>query len=158
MISRLRGCTRDDSPLRATQNLRPSESQLEVMSNQFATHGLSLPYPSYLKILILGLAMAVILWGLAYKLSLYHHAPHTANVSMAKLCAGPRNTSAQRGLPGVQRQSPTLEYAARHRPATSPKDSGYSFGSRTLDARNSDHGANFDRLVCALRSPPPQVS
>jgi hypothetical protein len=166
MISRLRGSARDDFSLRATHNLRPPEPQVEVMSNRVATHGLpgsrcsslSLAYPSYSKILILGLAMAVILWGLGYKLSLYHHAPPAANVSMAKLCAGPRNTSAQDGLPAVQRQSPRLEHAASARPVPPPEDSGHSIGSRTLDARNSDHSANFDRLLCALRSPPSQVS
>jgi hypothetical protein len=77
---------------------------------------------------------------------------------MTKLCADPRNSPAQRDLPAVQRHSPRLEYAVSHRPVPPPEDSGYSFGIRRPDARNSDHSANFDRLLCALRSPPPQVS
>jgi hypothetical protein len=166
MNSRLGGATRGGLSLRATHNLRPSESQVEVMSNQVGTHGLpgsrgssfSLAYPSHFKILILGLAMAVILWGLGYKLSLYHHAPHTANVSMAKLCADPRNTSAQRGLATVQRQSPTLEHAASQPPVPPPEDSDYFLGSRALDVQNIDCCANFHSLQRALRSPPPQIS
>jgi hypothetical protein len=40
---------------------------------------------------LLGLALAVVLWGLEYKLSLYHpHPKHSARVSVAKLWLGPR--------------------------------------------------------------------
>ena len=40
-----------------------------------------------------GLALALILWGLAYRLSLYHpHQNHHARVIVAKLWIGPRET------------------------------------------------------------------
>jgi len=40
---------------------------------------------------LLGLALAVVLWGLEYKVSLYHpHPKHSARVSVAKLWLGPR--------------------------------------------------------------------
>jgi hypothetical protein len=40
---------------------------------------------------VMGLAIAVILWGLAYKLSLYRsHQNHHASVNVAKLWVGPR--------------------------------------------------------------------
>jgi hypothetical protein len=39
----------------------------------------------------LGLALAVVLWGLEYKVSLYHpHPNHSARVGVAKLWVGPR--------------------------------------------------------------------
>jgi hypothetical protein len=41
---------------------------------------------------LLGLALAVFLWGLEYKVSLYHpHPNHSARVGVAKLWVGPRN-------------------------------------------------------------------
>jgi hypothetical protein len=40
---------------------------------------------------LLGLALAVVLWGLQYKVSLYHpHPNHSARVGVAKLWVGPR--------------------------------------------------------------------
>ena len=40
---------------------------------------------------LLALAVAVVLWGLEYKVSLYHpHPKHSARVSVAKLWLGPR--------------------------------------------------------------------
>jgi hypothetical protein len=40
---------------------------------------------------LLGLALAVVLWGLEYKVSLYHsHPKHSAQVGVAKLWLGPR--------------------------------------------------------------------
>jgi hypothetical protein len=40
---------------------------------------------------LLGLGLAVVLWGLEYKVSLYHpHPKHSARVSVAKLWLGPR--------------------------------------------------------------------
>lgn len=40
-----------------------------------------------------GLVLALILWGLAYRLSLYHpHQNHHARVTVAKLWIGPRET------------------------------------------------------------------
>jgi hypothetical protein len=40
---------------------------------------------------LLGLALAVFLWGLEYKVSLYHpHPNHSARVNVAKLWVGPR--------------------------------------------------------------------
>jgi hypothetical protein len=41
---------------------------------------------------LLGLALAVVLWGLEYKVSLYHpHPNRSARVCVAKLWVGPRN-------------------------------------------------------------------
>jgi hypothetical protein len=40
---------------------------------------------------LLGLALAVVFWGLQYKVSLYHpHPNHSARVNVAKLWVGPR--------------------------------------------------------------------
>lgn len=42
---------------------------------------------------VMGLAIAVILWGLAYKLSLYHSQQnHHTNLNVAKLWVGPRES------------------------------------------------------------------
>jgi hypothetical protein len=42
---------------------------------------------------LIGLALAVFLWGLAYKLSLYHpHRSHAAGTNVAKLSVGPRKS------------------------------------------------------------------
>jgi hypothetical protein len=43
---------------------------------------------------LLGLALAVVFWGLEYKVSLYHpHPNHSARVNVAKLWVGPRTAS-----------------------------------------------------------------
>lgn len=43
---------------------------------------------------LLGLALAVIFWGLEYKVSLYHpHPHHPARVNVAKLWVGPRTAA-----------------------------------------------------------------
>jgi hypothetical protein len=43
---------------------------------------------------LLGLALAVVLWGLEYKVSLYHpHPNHSARVNVAKLWVGPRTAA-----------------------------------------------------------------
>ena len=57
-------------------------------------------YPTWKQILrpcalgIIGLAIAVVLWGVGYKLSLYHrHAAPSSSVPVAKLWIGSRNAS-----------------------------------------------------------------
>lgn len=43
---------------------------------------------------LLGLALAVVFWGLEYKISLYHpHPNHSARVVVAKLWVGPRSAA-----------------------------------------------------------------
>jgi hypothetical protein len=43
---------------------------------------------------LLGLALAVVFWGLEYKVSLYHpHLNHSARVNVAKLWVGPRTAA-----------------------------------------------------------------
>lgn len=43
---------------------------------------------------LLSLALAVVLWGLEYKVSLYHaHANHSARLGVAKLWVGPRTAA-----------------------------------------------------------------
>jgi hypothetical protein len=43
---------------------------------------------------LLGLALAVVFWGLEYKVSLYHpHPNHSARVNVAKLWVGPRTVA-----------------------------------------------------------------
>jgi hypothetical protein len=43
---------------------------------------------------LLGLALAVVFWGLEYKVSLYHpHPNHSARVNVAKLWVGPRTSA-----------------------------------------------------------------
>jgi hypothetical protein len=47
-----------------------------------------------LTVSLLGLALAVVLWGLEYKLSLYHpHANNSARVRVAKLWVGPKKAA-----------------------------------------------------------------
>jgi hypothetical protein len=50
-----------------------------------------------LTLCLLGLAFAVFLWGLEYKVSLYHpHAKHSARMAVAKLWVGPRKAVSAR--------------------------------------------------------------
>jgi hypothetical protein len=47
-----------------------------------------------LTVSLLGLALAVVFWGLEYKVSLYHpHPNHSARVNVAKLWVGPRTAA-----------------------------------------------------------------
>jgi len=49
---------------------------------------------------LIGLAIAVALWGFAYKLSLYHpHRNHTARTYVAKMWLGPKGASAAARTP-----------------------------------------------------------
>jgi hypothetical protein len=117
----------------------------------------SLRFSSRLKIQVLGLAAAVILWGLGYKLSLYHHHPHQATVSVAKLWVDPRGSFAQGGVPAakhlraVERASALQLFLADSLP-------GLSFSGYSVITVSPDRRQGSGRLFNLLRSPPPRLS
>jgi hypothetical protein len=61
-----------------------------------------------LTVSLLGLALAVVLWGLEYKLSLYHpHPNNSARVRVAKLWVGPRNAASTQSVSTKSTAQPT---------------------------------------------------
>jgi hypothetical protein len=63
-----------------------------------------------LAVSLLGLALAVVLWGLEYKLSLYHpHANNSARVRVAKLWVGPKRAAVAQSVYARSTAQPTPE-------------------------------------------------
>jgi hypothetical protein len=63
-----------------------------------------------LTVSLLGLALAVVLWGLEYKLSLYHpHANNSARVRVAKLWVGPKRAAVAQSFYTRSTARPTPE-------------------------------------------------
>jgi hypothetical protein len=118
----------------------------------------SLRLSSRLKIQILGLAAAVFLWGLGYKLSLYHHHPHPTTVSVAKLWVDPRGSSTQGGLPTAKRLRAIVDQASALQPLPPDPVPGLSFSRDSLIAVSVGGRQGSDRLLKVLRSPPPRLS
>jgi hypothetical protein len=118
----------------------------------------SLRFSSRLKIQVLGLAAAVILWGLGYKLSLYHHHPHPATVSVAKLWVDPRGSLAQSGVPAAGHLRAVLERASALQ--SIPPDSlpGFSFSGDSVITVSPGRRQGSGRLLNLLRSPPSRLS
>lgn len=59
---------------------------------------------------LIGLGIAVVLWGLGYKLSLYHHHTHSAaTTQVARLSNGPKNGWAALASGAKQPSGPALD-------------------------------------------------
>jgi hypothetical protein len=124
------------------------QGNVRFIARHPAWHSLFRP----VSILLLGLAFAVFLWGLAYKLSLYHpHHGHSGRTSVAKLWIGPAPGKQRPGSakvmswPPLHRQ-PNL-FATRYSPQ-SPVHHVAAFVP-------SDKETHFRLRV--LRSPPPRL-
>jgi len=73
---------------------------------------------------LLGLALAVVLWGLEYKVSLYQPHPNgSARVGVAKLWVGPRNTVFAKNNCIRKSAAPTPELHVLTTPCVSTSDS-----------------------------------
>jgi hypothetical protein len=102
---------------------------------------------------LIGLAVAVFLWGLAYKLSLYHSQQNNgARTNVAKMSVSPR---------------PNLVVSKRERPSEHPTSNPQLVLILTSQAFRRTHttayaaaippiDSKFRHLLTALRSPPPQ--
>ena len=101
---------------------------------------------------LLGLALAVVLWGLEYKVSLYHPRPnHSARVNVAKLWVGPRTAAFAKNN--------CVRTSATHSPAlhllTSSSISAFDSNDGTrCQAAESIPGAEHLSDQRAPRSPP----
>jgi len=128
--------------------LTPSMGNGRFTARHPAWHSLSRP----ISIFLLGLGFAVFLWGLSYKLSLYHsHQGHPGRTGVAKLWIGPapgklRPSSAKvMAWPQLHRQSKLFatrypyQSFIRHFAASVPADKEFHFRLRVL------------------RSPPPRL-
>jgi hypothetical protein len=63
-----------------------------------------------LTVSLVGLALAVVLWGLEYRLSLYHpHANNSARVGVAKLWVGPKRAAVAQSVYARSTAQPTPE-------------------------------------------------
>jgi hypothetical protein len=130
----------------ASSALTPSMGDGRFTVRHPASHSLFRP----ISIFLLGLAFAVFLWGLSYKLSLYHsHQGHLGRTGVAKLWIGP--------VPGKLRTSSAkvLAWPPPHRQlnlfATSyPSQSSIQRCAAFVPADKESH---FRLRV--LRSPPP---
>jgi len=102
---------------------------------------------------LVGLAVAVFLWGLAYKLSLYHSQQNNgARTIVAKMWVGPRpNLVALKSARSSDRPTSNLQLililACRPFPRT--HTTAYAAAMLPIDSRSR-------YLLTALRSPPPQ--
>jgi hypothetical protein len=101
---------------------------------------------------LLGLALAVVFWGLEYKVSLYHpHPNHSARVNVAKLWVGPRTAAFAKNncVRKSAAHSPELHFLT----SSSVSSSGLSDGTR-CQAAESIPGAEHLSDQRAPRSPP----
>jgi len=96
--------------------------------------------------ILVGLALTVVIWGLQYKLSLYHpHPSASVQVSVAKLWLGPRKTTAvlKTGHARLRRLSCfSLPFLLPHCPRHAAGD--------------SNDGGFVPKLVLATRNPTKQ--
>jgi hypothetical protein len=107
-----------------------------------------------LSIGLLGLALAVALWGIGYKLSLYRpHPTSSVRAGAAKLWVGPRNSGCIQG----SRTKATTPPASNSQ-LLSAKNSTplYSTGRAPHFSTTAADGSRFRLLLGTLRSPPPR--
>ena len=99
---------------------------------------------------LIGLALAVVLWGIGYRLSQYrrHPGPST-RVSVAKLWVGPRKAACVKSAQTKATRPPATKFLL----LTSP-NFYYSSCSRLHSSATSVCGAKFRLLLGTLRSPP----
>ena len=132
----------------ARSDLASSPANGRFSARHPAWHSLFRP----VSILLIGLALAVFLWGLGYKLSLYHpHRNHPGQTSVAKLWIGP--------VQGKQRASnaKVMAWPPMHR-QPSLFATRYPFQSSCQPFTAfvlPDKESHFRLRV--LRSPPPQL-
>jgi hypothetical protein len=103
---------------------------------------------------LLGLALAVVLWGIGYKLSLYRPHPAPAvRAGVAKLWVGPRNSGCLRS----SRTKATTPPASNAQ-LLSAKDSTlpHSIGGALHFSTTAADGSRVRLLLGTLRSPPPR--
>jgi hypothetical protein len=101
---------------------------------------------------LIGLALAVVLWGIGYRLSLYrpHPAP-SARADVAKLWVGPRDSiciKSSRTKATTASNSQLLSAKASTLPS--------SIGATLQLSTTAAHGSRFRLLLGTLRSPPPR--
>jgi hypothetical protein len=105
---------------------------------------------------LIGLAVAVALWGFAYKLSLYRpHQNHPASMSVAKLWLGPdRTVLISKIRPKCQLQQRwTLDSVLAKQSETPAEADNGLLTVTEVAAAGRNHFANY-----IPRSPPPQMS
>jgi hypothetical protein len=101
---------------------------------------------------LLGLALAVVLWGLEYRVSLYHpHPNHSARLGVAKLWVGPRTTAFVKNNCLRQSAGHTPEWRSLTSSSVSTSDS--NDGTR-CQAAESIPGTEHLSDQRAPRSPP----
>ena len=102
---------------------------------------------------LIGLAVAVFLWGLAYKLSLYHSPQDNgAKTIVAKMWVGPRPNLVAPKSEKSSRQptsNPQLILTLTGQPFPCTHTTAYAAAMLPIDSRSR-------HLLTALRSPPPQ--
>jgi hypothetical protein len=102
---------------------------------------------------LIALAIAVFLWGLGYKLSLYHSQQnHEAGASVAKLWVDPRpDLIHAKSEPSFEQatSAPQLFLSLTGSPAPLVHPLDDTSATRSVDGR-------FRALLSGLRSPPPQ--
>jgi hypothetical protein len=103
---------------------------------------------------LVGLAIAVFLWGLAYKLSLYHSPQNNGGRTIvAKMWVGPRqNLVAPKSEKSSERptSNPQLILILTGQSFPCTHTTAYAAAMLTIDSRSR-------HLLTALRSPPPQT-
>jgi hypothetical protein len=103
---------------------------------------------------LIGLALAVVLWGMGYKLSLYRAHPSPAvRAGVAKLWVGPRSAAYIKSAPRKAAPPSAPEFQLQ---TTRGPDFSYSNCAKLDSAATFAHDAGFRLLLGTLRSPPPR--
>lgn len=108
-----------------------------------------------LTLALLCLAVSVVIWGLGYKLSLYHPHPNApARTSVAKLWVGPRS-----GLSNATVRAKSTAYISLDLHGPLPRYIPFLiFNDAAPDASAKSTNTRFRLLLGTLRSPPSSVS
>ena len=103
---------------------------------------------------LIGLALAVVLWGIGYKLSLYRaHPSPCVREGVAKLWVGPRNSACIKSAPRKVAAPSAPEFQLQ---TTHGLNFSYSDCAKLDSAPTFAHSASFRLLLSTLRSPPPR--
>jgi hypothetical protein len=117
----------------------------------------SLTFSGRLKIQIFGLAAAVILWGLGYKLSFYHDHHSPPATSVAKLWVDPRGSVAKSGMPAAIHLK-AVQRASDFESSLAHSIRGFPFSGDSVISVSPDPRQSSGRLFKLFRSPPPLLS
>ena len=101
---------------------------------------------------LLALAIAVVLWGLAYKLSLYNHPGSSPRAVVAKLWTGPRSPALV--LPPMGRRSPHVPVSLDFLPSSATPLPHIEIAGDAAPFQAADTSGIL-RTCLHLRSPPP---